>query len=53
MKKVLYYICLPFLLVLGLPVMVVNKEAWNRFGERVDAFFGVESRHTKMKNAAN
>ena len=47
MKKILYYIILPILVLVGLPVMIFNREAWNRFGRKVDKYFGVESRHTK------
>lgn len=47
MKKILYYICIPIIVVIGIPFMIINKNKWNRFGRRVDKFFGVESKHTK------
>ena len=51
MKYILYYIALPFIMLFGLPVMLTDKNAWNRFGRKVDRFFGVESRHTRNYNA--
>jgi len=38
-------------MLFGLPVMLTDKNAWNRFGRKVDKFFGVESRHTRNYNA--
>lgn len=53
MKKILYYILVPFLCILGLPWMIIDKEGWNAFGRKVDKAFGVESRHSKNYASAD
>lgn len=53
MKKILYYILLPFLFVFGLPFIIMDKEGWNAFGRKVDKFFGVESKHSKNYASAD
>ena len=47
LKKLLYFIVVPILVVIGIPWQVADIESWNRFGRKVDKVFGVESRHTK------
>lgn len=53
MKKILYYILVPFLCILGLPWMIIDKEGWNAFDRKVDKAFGVESRHSKNYASAD
>ena len=53
MKRILYYICIPIIVIIGIPFMIINKEKWNQFGRRVDRIFGIESRHTKNYNKKN
>lgn len=53
MKKILYYILVPFLCILGLPWVIIDKEGWNAFGRKVDKAFGVESRHSKNYASAD
>ena len=47
MKKVLYFILLPLVVIIGLPYSFINREKWNSFGRKFDAYFGVKSPHTK------
>lgn len=50
MKKVLYFILLPIVVIIGLPLSFINddlKEKYNAFGRKFDNFFGVKSPHTK------
>ena len=53
MKKILYYILVPILMIVGLPFAIINREKWNAFGRKVDKAFGVESRHTKRYYASD
>lgn len=53
MKKILYYICIPIVVIIGIPLMIIDKEKWNQFGRKVDRIFGVESRHTKNYKTNN
>ena len=48
MKKFFYRVLIPFVVILGIPFMVFDKESWNAFGRTFDDFFGVKSRHTKL-----
>ena len=52
MKKILYYILVPILMIVGLPFAFINREKWNAFGRKVDKTFGVESRHSKRYYAS-
>lgn len=52
-KKILYYILVPFLCILGLLWVIIDKEGWNAFGRKVDKAFGVESRHSKNYASAD
>lgn len=47
MKKIVYYIVVAIICIIGLPFSFFFKEKWNEFGRSVDRFFGVKSRHTK------
>jgi hypothetical protein len=47
MKKVVYYIVVTIIYIVGLPFSFFFKEKWNEFGRSVDRFFGVKSRHTR------
>ena len=47
MKKVLYFILLPLVVIIGLPYSFINREKWNEFGRKFDAYFGVKSPHTR------
>jgi hypothetical protein len=51
MKKVLYYILVPIVFLIGIPFIIIDKEKWNRFGRKFDRFFGIESKHTKNYNS--
>lgn len=48
MKKIIYYITVTMLCIIGLPFMIFCKNEWNCFGRKVDKFFGIESRHTRL-----
>ncbi len=47
MKKVLYFILLPLVVIIGLPYSIINREKYNAFGRKFDTYFGVKSPHTK------
>jgi hypothetical protein len=53
MKKIIYYITVGLLLIVGWPFMLVFPDKWNKFGRRIDKFFGIESPHTKNYNEHN
>jgi hypothetical protein len=53
MKKIIYYITVGLLLIVGWPFMLVFPDKWNKFGRRIDKFFGIESLHTKNYNEHN
>lgn len=48
MRKIIYYITVIMLCIIGLPFMIFCKDKWNRFGRKVDGFFGIDSRHTRI-----
>ena len=47
MKKIIYYIILPIITIIGIPYSFINREKWNAFWRKVDNYFGVKSPHTK------
>lgn len=47
MKKIIYCIVVFLMIIFGFPFMIFCRDGWNRFGRRVDKFFGIQSRHTK------
>lgn len=53
MKKIIYYITVGLLLIVGWPVMLVFPDKWNKFGRRIDKFFEIESPHTKNYKERN
>ena len=53
MKKIVYYIVVTIICIVGLPFSFFFKEKWNEFGRSIDNFFGVKSRHTKMWEEKN
>ena len=53
MKKVIYWIIIPFVVILGIPFMFINREGWNTFGRKLDYYFGVKSPHTRNYEREN
>ena len=53
MKKVIYWIIIPFVVILGIPFMFINRESWNAFGRKLDKYFGVKSPHTRNYEREN
>ena len=53
MKKVIYVIVLSVLCIIGLPFMLLAPNKWNNFGRKVDAYFGIDSPHTKNYKKKN
>lgn len=53
MKRILYCITVGLLLLIGWLVMLVFPDKWNKFGRRIDKFFGIQSPHTKNYNEHN
>ena len=47
MKKMIYYVVVFLVALLGFPFMIFCRERWNRFGRSIDNFFGIQSKHTK------
>ena len=53
MKKIVYFIVVAIMCVIGLPFMIFCRDKWNAFGRKVDNVFKIESPHTKNYNASN
>ena len=53
MKKIIYYIIVFVVCIIGLPVMICFPKKWNKFGRRIDAFFQIDSPHTKNYKKIN
>lgn len=50
MKKIAYYFTVTVLCIVGFPVMILCRDRWNEFGRKVDAWFNIESPHTRNYN---
>ena len=50
MRKIIYYITVIILCIIGVPFMIFCKDKWNRFGRKVDGFFGIDSRPQEYTN---
>lgn len=53
MKKIVYFIVVAIMCVIGFPFMIFCRDKWNAFGRKVDGAFKIESPHTKNYNASN
>lgn len=47
MKKLVYYIVVPIIVVIGFPFALLFRDKWNEFGRSIDKYFGVKSKHTR------
>lgn len=52
-EKIVYFIVVAIMCVIGFPFMVFCRDKWNAFGRKVDGAFKIESPHTKNYNASN
>ena len=47
MKKMIYYVVVFLVVLLGFPFMIFCRDKWNKFGRSIDNFFGIQSKHTR------